>query len=345
MIKDLSLAKETYVNDIYGQWRTGEKVSYEVLEKTKRVVVKDPANPFLTMFKLATDDEGKDVEIFVDSVKFTVRAYLPQNANKGKTPVIICMHPIMPKDFALENGYALIFLDTSEIAEDNCFRKGCFYELYPYTEDPKTQTGELMAWGWGISKVIDALYEGLDEKLNIDKNRIIVTGVSRWGKATAVLGAFDERIKVTMPTCSGAGGLALWNVLSEGKTYDLTEYGGPKEYTYEKNEPLSCLQSDAEKGWFVDKFLSFAEYKDIPVEQYMLPCLAVNPDRYYLIVAAVTKEDWVNAPAMKACYEEAKEMLKSRGLEDHLQAHFHLEGHAVLEEDLKVLFELMEQIQ
>lgn len=344
MINDLASAKETYINEIYGHWRFGEKVSYKVLEKSKRVVIKDSENPFLSMFKLSTDDEGKDVEIYVNSVRFTVRAYIPETPHAEKVPVIICMHPIMPKDYALRNGYALIFLDTSEIAEDNCQRKGCFYDLYPYKEDPKSQTGELMAWGWGISKVIDALYKGLDEELNIDKEKIVVTGVSRWGKATAVLGAFDDRIKVTMPTCSGAGGLALWNVLSEGKTYDLSEYGGPKEYTYEKNEPLSCLQSDDERGWFIDKFLSFSEYKDIPVEQYMLPCLAIDKNRYYLIVAAVTKEDWVNAPAMIACYEEAKKILKTKGLENHLQANFHLEGHAVLEEDLKALFELMEKI-
>ena len=33
----------------------------------------------------------------------------------------------------------------------------------------------------------------------------IIYGVSRWGKAAAVADAFDKRIKVTAPSCSGQG--------------------------------------------------------------------------------------------------------------------------------------------
>ena len=341
-MQDLAQIKKFYEDNVYGQWRDGETVSFTVNEVSKRVVEVDPKNPFLAMFKLSTTDEGRDVEIHVTkdgrSVTFTVRAYLPTPEAASKhpngSPFFICMHPVQPKDFALERGYAMIFMDTSMVAEDNNKRRGCFYELYPYTDDPKSQTGELMAWGWAAAKVLDAIEGGLDKVLNLDASKSAVTGVSRWGKATAVCGAFEKRFRTVVPVCSGAGGLALWNVKSEGQTFDMTHCGGPSDYTYGQNEPLSCLQSEAEQGWFNNKFLEYREYSDIPVEQYMLPVLAAAPDRQYYIVAAWTGEDWVNAPAMWACYEEAKKIYEEMGLSDHIHAVFHKEGHALLAEDL-----------
>lgn len=344
-INDIDI-RNFYEQNVYGVWRSGEEVTYDVLEKSKRVVIPDPSNPFATMFKLSTTDEGRDIEINVSAngktVTFTVRAYLPSAEAASKyhdgCPFIVCMHPIMPKDYALSQGYALIFMDTSMVAEDNMFRKGCFYDLYPYGDDPSTQTGELMAWSWEAAKVLDAVYSGLGAELGLNAEEAMITGVSRWGKATAVCGAFEKRFRYVVPTCSGAGGLALWGYQSEGKTYDLTCCGAEKEYTYGQNEPLSCLQSEAERGWFVDRFLQYKTYGDIPVEQYMLPALAADPKRHYYIVAAWTKEDWVNAPAMWECYEKAKEIYTRKGLADHIKAFFHKEGHAVLREDLEQIF-------
>lgn len=347
---DLQEIRAFYENNVYGIWRSGETVSYEVLQNSKRENPVDPNNPFAAFFKLSTTDEGKDIEIHVSTngktVTFTVRAYLP-TAEAAKhpegCPYIVCMHPIMPKDYALSQGYALIFMDTSMVAEDNMLRKGCFYELYPYGKEPSTQTGELMAWSWEASKVLDAVYSGLDRELGLKAEESMITGVSRWGKATAVCGAFEKRFRYVVPTCSGAGGLALWSYQSEGKTYDLSECGASSEYTYSQNEPLSCLQSEAERGWFIDRFLDYGKYEDIPVEQYMLPALAASPDRQYFIVAAWTGEDWVNAPAMWECYEKALEIYRSMGLEDHLHAFFHKEGHAILQEDLEKIFPLLKK--
>ena len=163
----------------------------------------------------------------------------------------------------------------------------------------------------------------------------MVTGVSRCGKSAAVCGAFEKRFRMPIPACSGAGGLALYNFRSTGKTYDLTGVGGPSSYTYGDNEPLSCLQSDAERGWFNDRFLSYADPKDIPYDQEWLPILAMAEDRYYFIIAACMSEDWVNAPAMWECYKKANEIYEAHGLGDHLVLNFHREGHAVLAEDVE----------
>ena len=344
-----------YEENMYGFWREGEKVAYELLGEDPRAKEPEdgrPRNPFEViggqLVKIKLEAQGKKAE-------FIVHAYLPKgegclgDSTESGSPFIICMHPIMPLDYALEQGYALFFMDSHQIASDDVNHNGVFYELYPYgsvstnrddaskDEAEKNQTGVLMAWAWGASKVLDAVYAGLDKEFHLDRNASMVTGVSRWGKATAVCGAFDSRFRMTIPVCSGAGGLALYNYVSEGKIYDFSSIGGPAEYVYGKNEPLDCLQSDAERGWFNDKFLQYKKPEDIPEEQYQLPVLAMAEDRYYFVIAACTGEDWVNAPAMWECYKKADEAYRANGLSDHLAVHFHLVGHAVIQEDMELI--------
>ncbi len=327
-----------YEEEMYGIWRFGENVSFRLLgEDPKAAEQSDkPRNPFEIV-------GGELVEINVDrdghSSSFVIHAFLPTAEARKKypkgSPFIICLNPIMPVDYVLSQGYALFFLDSYSIGSDNTEHKGAFYEIYPYGPEVSEQTGVLMAWAWGASKVLDAIIGGLDKEMYLDAAASMVTGVSRFGKATAVCGAFDERFKMTIPACSGAGGLALYNFVSEGKTYDLSSMDAPSDYTYTKNEPLDCLQSDAERGWFNDRFLSYREPSDIPYDQENLPILAMSRDRYYFIIAACTGEDWVNAPAMWECYKKANVEYEKAGLSDHLVLNFHKVGHAVLEEDAR----------
>ena len=339
-IKDL---RDFYQRNMYGIWREGETVTYELLGEDPKSKENDgkPRNPFEIvggeLVKIMIAANGRESE-------FIVHAYLPdpdvkicETHRKSGSPFIICMHPIMPKDYALSKGYAVIVMESIKIASDDTKHVGAFYDLYPYGESSEEQTGVLMAWAWGASKVLDAVCNGLDKELHLDADASMVTGVSRWGKATAVCGAFDSRFRMTIPTCSGAGGLAQYNSFSEGKTYDLTGVGGPAEYTYGKNEPLDCLQSDGERGWFNDRFLQYKKPSDIPYEQDRLPVMAMDDNRYYFIIAACMGEDWVNAPAMWECYKKADEDYSQEGLEEHLAVHFHKEGHAVLEEDMKLI--------
>ncbi len=332
--------RQFYEENMYGVWRTGEKVSYEVLgeEPEAEATEGKPFNPFAvtggTLVRIKAECGSRMTE-------FTVHAYLPaEEAGKSYpkgSPFIVCFHPIMPKDYALSRGIALIVMESTKIASDDTKHAGAFYDLYPYGNAPEEQTGVLMAWAWGASKILDAVYAGLDREFGLDPDASMVTGVSRWGKATAVCGAFDDRFKMTIPTCSGAGGLALYSVVSEGNTYDFSAVGGPTEYTYGKNEPLDCLQSDAERGWFNDRFLQYKTPADIPLDQENLPILAMDKNRYYIIIAAYTNEDWVNAPAMWECYKKANEAYTEAGLADNIVVHFHKEGHAVIAEDMELI--------
>lgn len=162
LMENLTKIKNFYETNIYGRWRSGEYVTYKINKVSKRH--EDMSNPFAAMFKLSTTDDGTDVEIHVEKgdrkASFAVRVYVPGTGVPKPVdgwPILVCMHPVAPKEYALKNGYAVVFMDTSMLAEDNNLRRGAFYDLYPYTADPATQTGELMAWGWGAAKVLDAI--------------------------------------------------------------------------------------------------------------------------------------------------------------------------------------------
>lgn len=182
----------------------------------------------------------------------------------------MCFFPTNNTAYAAYRGYASASFVPMDVASDNLKREGAFYTLYPYGDTFETQTGALMAWGWGAGKILDAMEAGLGKELNIDYHNNILTGVSRYGKATAVAGAFDDRIKVTVPTCSGAGGMASFRYISEGKTYDLSSVGfyqnGTHMLTIGKNEPLEVLQCDSERHWFNETFREFTSPYQLPFD-------------------------------------------------------------------------------
>lgn len=68
-------------------------------------------------------------------------------------------------------------------------------------EDP----GTLVIWGWGISRLID--YFAMDP--DFDSDKVAVEGHSRFGKATLVTAAYDDRVVVAWPSDSGALGTAM----------------------------------------------------------------------------------------------------------------------------------------
>ena len=329
-----------YETEMYGRWRDGETVSYELLgpDPEEAAAADKPRNPFAIiggeLVKIRVEKDGRSTE-------FVIHAYLPsaedreRNYPKG-SPFIVALHPLFPQKEILSRGVAILVFNCFAMASDNVERKGNFYDIYPYGEDPAEQTGVLMGWAWGASKILDAVYGGLASEFRLDADASMVTGVSRCGKSAAVCGAFEKRFFMTIPACSGAGGLALYNYFSEGKTYDFTAVGGPESYTYSQNEPLSCLQSDAERGWFNARFLSYKTPEEFPYDQEWLPVLAMAPNRCYFVIAACMSEDWVNAPSMWECCKKAMEAYTAAGLGDRIAMHFHREGHAVLAEDAEL---------
>lgn len=318
---EISCMYEYYM---YGKWRDGsdEEVSYTISGNKMTVNIKRKST-------------GK-------TASFPAVINLPSKVrHEGGAPVIIGMHTGISEKTATSLGYAVITIDagifSNPVASDNTAHQGAFYSLYPYGNSWGEQTGALMGWSWGCSKILDALYAGAGNELNINPDSSIVTGVSRWGKATIVCGAFDKRFKMCAPSCSGAGGTALYRYMSQGKTYDFSSKGASSSYTYGQNEPLGSLQSTDERGWFNNRFLEFKNANQLPMDQHMLSSLVADPDRYLFIIGSCVSEDWVNAPSMWASYLGTKRIYEYLGIEDNIAINIHKEGHAVIEEDVKYM--------
>lgn len=346
-----------YQNEYYGQWRTGEKVFYKIENIPENTPIPSPF-PWFKMPENYTSPKRKlftiSVEVNGKKIEFSVQVYLPSFSagfeDKDKifqkgSPFVVSFHPIEPLETFLNAGYAVIvFTDyCSSIAQDNNLRKGAFYDLYPYSEKPETQTGVLMAWSWGASKILDALYNGAAKELFLDPEASIITGVSRWGKAAAVCGAFENRFKMVAPSCSGAGGLAQFTYVSEGTTYDFSSKGGPASYTYTKNEPLGSLQSKDEQGWFNGKFLTYQSEEQLPLNQENLINVCADKNRFYFMIGSCINEDWVNAPAMWETFKKAYQYYKELKLESNLAQNIHLSGHAVIQEDAQKIIAFFNQ--
>ena len=271
------------------------------------------------------------------------------------------------RNYLLSQGYAVAEMRTNEVASDDDKHLGAFYELYPYGSSAEEQTGVLMAWAWGVSKIIDVLLMPEPaEKLKLDPKVIIVNGVSRNGKATAVAGAFDSRITVTAPSSSGAGGVVAFRYNSEGLSFDygplrkdeFIDFQGEAEGTvsYEgyqstdgkmvtvgTNQSFTHLGVDSMGGWVIDNYRTFTDVTEFPLDQHLLAALSSGEERYLYITTEVVGGDWVNAAGTYACYLETKKIFERLGIGDHLTAHVHAVGHAFTRLDAEYLVAFCEQ--
>jgi len=241
--------------------------------------------------------------------------------------------------FAANRGYAGVAYDPTAVASDSFDRTGAFYQLYPYGDDYKTQNGSLMGWAWGVSKIIDALEAGAGEELGVNFENSLVGGVSRYGKGAAVAAAYEPRIKVAIPSCSGAGGLANYRTNNQGKEYDLTMVGGSSNWVNDSaNEPLSNLQG-GEAYWFCGNFAKIPGVEQIPVDQHMLASLVADPDRHMIIVTGVTSEGWNNTEGQTLSFVASQEVWDLLGVGDQNNMIIHENGHAILTSDMQMILD------
>jgi hypothetical protein len=137
------------------------------------------------------------------TISFTVQIKRPTGGN-GPFPAIITV--MNRKTIPIPAGVAEIILPVDAIALHSTRAKGVFYDLY----GKNATASALVAWAWAVSRVIDVLEE--NKAIGIDPKRIGVSGCSRWGKGALVVGAFDDRIVLTIPQESGAGGDVCWRI-------------------------------------------------------------------------------------------------------------------------------------
>jgi hypothetical protein len=149
--------------------------------------------------------------------------------------------------------------------------KGAFYDLYGSDHT----AGAMIAWAWGVSRLIDALVD--TQTAGIDTDRLGVTGCSRNGKGALIAGAFDDRIALTIPQESGSGGAASWRLS------DWQLEGGANVQT--------LRQITGENVWFTRSFSQFGyAAPQLPFDHHMIEGL-VAPRA--LLVIENTSQEWL----------------------------------------------------
>jgi hypothetical protein len=144
-----------------------------------------------------------------ESLSFTATITLPTTGSAPYPAIIALGGSSLDNADLAALGIASIQFDNDDLAAQmNAGSRGHgkFYDLYGANHG----AGAMMAWAWGVSRLIDALET--TPETQIDAAHLGVTGCSRNGKGALIAGAFDERIVLTIPQESGSGGSASWRV-------------------------------------------------------------------------------------------------------------------------------------
>jgi hypothetical protein len=188
------------------------------------------------------------------TVTLSVTINRPNGAAQGPIPAIIGVSGrtgSLPSDIFDSRGIASMAFDIQQLAAQFPGRGD---QPYNQVFGAGTPAGAIIAWAWGISRVIDAL-EQVPEA-GIDTSHIAVTGCSFAGKIALYAGAFDERIRLTIPEESGGGGTANWRV-SEDERNRGTD-----------TENLSTAQGTA---WYHRDLVQFNSFVDrLPFDHHQV---------------------------------------------------------------------------
>ena len=250
--------------------------------------------------------------------------------------------------YAASRGYAGFAYSPYAVASDNSFFQGAFYTLYPRGIHPTNRTGTLVAWAWGASKIVDAMEQGAAEALNINAEYSLLGGVSRFGKSVAVAGAYDERFKVVIPSCSGAGGLGMLRYTCQGKTFDLTSLGyqndeGSGLWQNGTCEGWSNIRGSGESHWFCGNIQLVKDPAQMPFDQHFLAALCADPDRHFILVTGVLSEEWNNVEGQVMATLGAQPAWDLLGASGNNNMIVHLSGHAILQSDMELILDYCDQ--
>jgi hypothetical protein len=154
--------------------------------------------------------------------------------------------------------------------------------------------GSLRAWAWGASRALD--YFEADP--TVDAKQVGLEGHSRYGKATLVAMAYDQRFAIAFVSSSGAGGASLFR----------RDYG----------EIVENLAGSGEYHWMAGNFLKYAgplNWDDLPIDAHELVALCA-PRPVFISGGAFNGDAWVDAKGMFLAAAGAGPVYKLLGKKD-----------------------------
>lgn len=230
------------------------------------------------------------------TINLSATITLPSGA--GPFPLVIGMNSptgSLPASIFSGKGIATMSFTSSQLVSDgfNVTRgAGDYFKAYP-----DKNSGAMIEWAWGVSRIIDGLYKTADQN-KVDLKHIGVTGCSYQGKMALYAGAFDERIALVMPEESGGGGEAAWRFMA-------TQTG---------TEDLEAAQGTA---WYAEKLKQFknADAPKLPFDMHEL--VAMVAPRAILAIEN-TAIDRLGSQAGSVSMRAAAEVYKALGIPDRI---------------------------
>jgi hypothetical protein len=232
------------------------------------------------------------------TISFSASINYPKSGGEGPFALLVGLGML---SIPAHPNVATMNFNIDAIAQQNgggSRNKGKFFDLYG-----ANGAGALIAWAWGFSRIIDAIETTPDSKINPKK--VAVTGCSRNGKAALAIGAFDDRIALTLPQESGTGGTACWRVADKENNGKGTN-GGTQ----------TAGQIVGENVWFSTNFTKNSKnVNSLPYDHHMLTGL-IAPRGILSIDNSEPK--WLGPIASWTCLNAAQSIFESLGVKDRL---------------------------
>jgi hypothetical protein len=279
---------ELFDREIYGRVpKNVPKVKWEVAN-TKNEMNGDV--PVITKELVGHVDNSSYPEIAMD-----IKVWLSTPANaKGPVPVIMEFGggapiaggrgpgkgPAVPagptwQQQVLAKGWGYAAISTNSIQADNGagLTQGIIGLVNKGQPRQPDDWGALRAWAWGASRALD--YFETDKA--VDAKQVGIEGHSRWGKATIVAMAYDQRFAVAYVSSSGEG--------------------GAKVHRRNWGELVENVAATSEYHWMAGNFLKYAgpkNWNDLPVDSHELVAMCA-PRPVFLSAGATNGDGWVDA--------------------------------------------------
>jgi hypothetical protein len=292
--------KELFDREVYGRVPANvPKVTWELVKTSK-----DSVGKFLVITKklighvdnssypsikvdidltLATpaDATGPVPVIMEFGFAFPAGARPPVAANRPANATARPQGPAGPswQQQCLAQGWGYAILVPGSIQADNGagLRSGIIGLVNKGEPRKADDWGSLRAWAWGASRALD--YFETDKAVNPKK--VGIEGVSRYGKASIVTMAYDERFAIGFIGSSGAGGVKLYRRI----------FG----------EQVENLAGSGEYHWFAGNFIKYAgplTTNDLPVDSHELVAMCAPKPVFIGSGSPGNGDAWVDAKGM-----------------------------------------------
>ncbi|QHT71286.1 acetylxylan esterase [Rhodocytophaga rosea] len=217
----------------------------------------------------------------------------PVNRNTPPPPGPTWQQQLLAKGW----GYAIL-IPTSFQADNGAGLRAGIIGLVNKGQLRKADDwGTLRAWAWGASRAMDYL----ETTPEVDARRVVIEGLSRYGKAALVAMAYEPRFAMGLIGSSGAGGAKI-----------LRRVFG---------EQVENLAASGEYHWFAPNFIKYAgplTPNDLPVDAHELIALCAPRPVFISVGSSTVEGHWIDAKGMFVAGVHASpvyELLGKKGLE------------------------------